>query len=399
MLTSIGRRLGQYYLSRLLGQGGFADVYEAYDCYLRRRVAIKVLHTRLTQDNKRAFLKEARTLARLNHPHIVKVIEFNVHGNTPYLVMNLASNGTLRQRHPLGEQLSLDTIMEYLWQISDALTYIHKSGLVHRDIKPENLLLGENGEILLNDFGIAKSLQNANSQPDQPCKGTVYYLAPERLDGISSPATDQYALAVLIYSWLTGDYPFDGSSQEIIWQHIHAIPHPLRALRPDTPVAVEQVVLKALEKDPEDRFESVQEFVLALDQARYAPFSSNKPEPVLEPGLDEQYMAWNKMSLIFTGDIFLSLLLGSSFYVAGIGLNMALFIARLCLLILPLPSAFKWRNRLAMKIAIGVLAVAMMLGLTFNSWSAFWWTAPILLFVCSWIGHICSWIGFLRGPR
>ena len=111
MINDERRRLGQYYLIRLLGQGGFADVYEAYDCYLRRRVAIKVLHNRLTPDNQRAFLREAQTLARLNHPHIVRVIEFNVHGNTPYLVMNLAPNGTLRQHYPLGEQLSLDTVI------------------------------------------------------------------------------------------------------------------------------------------------------------------------------------------------------------------------------------------------------------------------------------------------
>jgi eukaryotic-like serine/threonine-protein kinase len=263
------RRFGQFYLIKLIGHGGFADVYEAYDCYLRRRVAIKVLHTRLTPDKQRAFLREARTLARLNHPHIIKVLQYNVHGNIPYIVMNLATNGTLGQLHPLGEQLPLDTIITYLWEIADALTYIHKLSLVHQDIKPENLLLGENGEILLNDFGIATFIQNAHSRANRTCTGTVYYMAPERFEGMSSPASDQYALAVLVYSWLTGIYPFNGSSQEVIWQHIYATPPSLRTIRPDIPLAIEQVVLQTMAKDPQDRFESVWEFVATLDAARY----------------------------------------------------------------------------------------------------------------------------------
>lgn len=280
MTTYIGRRLGQYRLTRLIGHGGYGDVYEANDLYLQRKVAIKLLHARFTQEQYYAFLNEAKLLAQLNHSNIVRILEFNVHGNIPYLVMELASKGTLSQRHPIGQQLSLDVVSEYIRQIANALQYIHtfRGGMAHLDIKPENLLIAEDGRILLNDFGIASFLKK-NAPPAEHCVGTVYYMAPECLEGEASFASDQYALAVVVYSWLTGMHPFDGTTGEIIQQHLKEDPPLLSEIRPDIPLAVEQVIRQGMAKRPEGRFESTREFALALEAARYVTFLPDLTPP------------------------------------------------------------------------------------------------------------------------
>lgn len=290
MRTYVGHRLGQYYLVRWIGRGGFADVYEASDRFLRRRVAIKVLHARFTQEQYDAFRNEGILLAQLNHPNIVRIIEFNVHHNIPYLVMELATKGTLSQRHPVGQQLSLDLVSEYVRQIANALEYIHtfRGGMAHLDVKPENMLIAEDGRILLNDFGIASFLKK-NALRSGQCVGTVYYMAPECLEGKASFASDQYALAVVVYSWLAGTYPFDGTTGEIIRQHINADPPLLSNIRPDIPLAVEQVIRQGMAKKPEDRFESTREFGLALEAARYVTFLPDLSPP---PSIVESLRSW-----------------------------------------------------------------------------------------------------------
>src|SRR5205814_6906641 len=131
---------------RLLGRGGFAEVYLGEHLYLKTKAAIKVMHTEVAKDELQSFLNEARTIARLVHPHIVRVLEFGVEGNTPFLVMDYAVNGTLRQRHPKGTRIPLATISDYVKQITDALQFAHDEKLIHRDIKPENMLLGRRND-------------------------------------------------------------------------------------------------------------------------------------------------------------------------------------------------------------------------------------------------------------
>ena len=194
MVDYSGRRFRQYHLTKVIGTGGFADVYEAIDVNLRRRVAIKVLHTRLAQEDMQAFLKEARIVARMEHPGIVKVIEFDQHENVHYLVMNYAPSGSVRQRHAPEEIVPLETVVSYVWQVAEALEYIHAQGVIHQDIKPENMLLGKDEEILLSDFGIATFVYPASTVMSQNCIGTVVYMAPERFQGIVSTASDQYSL-------------------------------------------------------------------------------------------------------------------------------------------------------------------------------------------------------------
>jgi serine/threonine protein kinase len=277
MADRIGQHLGNYRLVRLLGQGGFAEVYLGEHLHLGTQAAIKLLHTQLAGEDTDAFRKEARTIARLVHPHIVRVFDFGIEGETPFLVMDYAPNGSVRKRHPKGVALPLPTILGYVKQLADALQYAHDEHFIHRDIKPENLLVGRRQEILLSDFGIALLAQTSRSQSMQDVAGTASYMAPEQFQGKPRPASDQYALAVMVYEWLTGTCPFHGSFTEIASQHLFVPPPPLRGRTPTISPEVEQVVMTALAKDPKQRFGSVLAFATALEQASQAETSQTLP--------------------------------------------------------------------------------------------------------------------------
>jgi serine/threonine protein kinase len=167
--------------------------------------------------------------------------------------MDYAPGGTVRKRHPRGVALPLPTILDYVKQVADALQYAHDEHFIHRDVKPENLLVGRRQEILLSDFGIALLAQTSRSQSMQDVTGTASYMAPEQFQGKPHPASDQYALAIMVYEWLTGACPFRGSFTEIASQHLFVPPPPLREKVPGLSPAVEQVVLTALAKDPHQR--------------------------------------------------------------------------------------------------------------------------------------------------
>ena len=155
MADRVGQQLGNYRLLRLLGRGGFAEVYLGEHVYLKRRAALKVLHTSLEDEDAGQFLAEAQTLARLSHAHIVHVFDFAVEQGTPFLAMDYAPRGTLRKLYPHGSCLSLDTTAVYMKQIAAALQYAHDQRVIHRDVKPENMLLGPDQQLLLSDFGIS----------------------------------------------------------------------------------------------------------------------------------------------------------------------------------------------------------------------------------------------------
>src|SRR5581483_1861990 len=179
------RQLGNYRLLNLLGQGSFAEVYLGEHIYLPTKAAIKLLYARVTKDEVAIFQQEARTLAQLVHPNIVRVLDFGVQTstNTPYLVMDYAPGGTLRQHYPKGTRLPLSVVVEYVKQVAAALQYGHDKKFIHRDIKPENILLGDNGELLLSDFGIALFTQNSRYQSSQDMLDTIAYMAPEQIRG------------------------------------------------------------------------------------------------------------------------------------------------------------------------------------------------------------------------
>ena len=267
MYDSVGQQLGNYYLVRLLGRGGFSNVYLGEHIYLKTQAAIKVLQMQLEDDEKDHFLHEARTIAHLVHPHIIRVLDFGVQNGLPFLVMDYAPQGTLRERHPNGTRLPLATIVEYVKQVALALQYAHDHNFIHRDVKPGNMLIGRQGEILLSDFGTALVAQSSNSQSTQDTVGTIAYMAPEQIDGKPRPASDQYALGIVVYEWLSGQRPFSGSLTELIAQQMSAPPPSLHARNPDISPDVEAAVMMALAKDPHERFASVQAFANALEQA------------------------------------------------------------------------------------------------------------------------------------
>jgi serine/threonine protein kinase/outer membrane protein assembly factor BamB len=286
MADRIGQQLGNYRLVRLLGRGGFADVYLGEHLRLKTHAAIKVLSARLaSQEAVELFEQEARTIAHLRHPHIVRILDYDVEGEIPFLVMDYAAGGTLRRRHPKGTVLPLTIITSYVTQIADALQSAHDQHIIHRDIKPENMLVAEHDHLLLSDFGIAIVAQSSRYQSTQEMGGTMGYIAPEQIQGKPRPASDQYALGIVVYEWLTGDCPFHGSMTEIIAQHLAAAPPRLREKVPSISPDVEQVVLTALEKDPHRRFGNIQAFATALKQAgqsgqQTAAAYSAIPQPV-----------------------------------------------------------------------------------------------------------------------
>jgi eukaryotic-like serine/threonine-protein kinase len=267
---AVGQQLGNYRLVRLLGKGGFTEVYLGEHIHLNTQAAIKVLYTSLTDEDVESFHNEARTIALLKHPHIVRVLDSNVQGDIPFIVMSYAPNGTLRQRHPGGTRLPFETINSYVQQLADALQYAHDQKIVHRDIKPENMLLGRHHEVLLSDFNLAIVLQSSQLQITREAAGTTTYMAPEQVLGKPRPASDQYALGVVVYEWLTGHPPFRGSLDEVTTQHLFALPASLREKVPAIPPEVEEVVLTTLQKDPRHRFASVRAFAHAFQQATTA---------------------------------------------------------------------------------------------------------------------------------
>ncbi len=267
MVDRVGQQFGNYRLQRLLGQGGFAEVYLGEHIYLQTQAAIKILRILLLRSELRDFLREARVLAHLEHPHIIRVLDFGLQESIPFLVMQYAPHGSLRQRHPPGTRLSLEQVVAYVKDITSALQYAHEQRVVHRDIKPENMLLGRQDELLVSDFGVSVALMRAQNAGQQEAGGTIPYMAPEQIQGNASPASDQYALGVVVYEWLCGARPFTGSAEQIIQQHTNAPPPPLRDKLPAIPPAVEQVVLKALAKEPGERFASIQDFAVAIEQA------------------------------------------------------------------------------------------------------------------------------------
>jgi eukaryotic-like serine/threonine-protein kinase len=283
MTDRVGEELGKYRLVRFLGRGSFAEVYLAEHAYLKSEAAVKVLRTQLADSDVESFLKEAQTIARLVHPHIIRIFDFDVHDGTPFLVMDYAPHGTLRQRHPKGIPIPLGTVVHYVRQIGDALQYAHNLKFIHRDVKPENMLLGRRDEVLLSDFGIVQVVISTLSENEgtQKIEGTIAYMAPEQFRGKARYATDQYALGVVVYEWLSGNRPFQGSLSEMASQHMFVPPPPLREKAPTLPPAVEEVVMMALAKDPRERFANVQAFANAFEQAASvtptSPYAGTSP--------------------------------------------------------------------------------------------------------------------------
>ncbi|WP_052890564.1 WD40 repeat domain-containing serine/threonine protein kinase [Thermogemmatispora carboxidivorans] len=255
-----GQRWGNYELVQLVGQGAFAEVYLGRHIHLGTVAAVKLIRGRLERwEEVEQFMREAQLIAELRHPHIVRLLEFGFEGRGPFLVLDYAPGGTLRQRHPRGTRVEPGRVVAYVKQVAEALQYAHERGVVHRDVKPENMLVGEQGEILLSDFRVALLVNSAG--------GTVPYIAPEQVEGRGGPRSDQYALGVCVYEWLSGELPFQGSWTEVLAQKVRREPPSLRERGIKVGKELEGVVRKALAREPEQRFGTVKEWAEALEEA------------------------------------------------------------------------------------------------------------------------------------
>lgn len=273
-----GERFGQYELIQILGRGGFATVYLGRNVQLSQQlVAVKILEKKMIGEKSQQFKREAATILTLIHPHIIRFYTYDVYENTaqsttqyPYIVMEYAPNGSLRQKHSRGTQLDLDTIMQYTRQIVDALEYSHGNQVMHLDVKPENILINAKGHLLLSDFGLATLAEEKNNARE--IQGTASYMSPEQLLGRPEKASDQYALGIMIYEWLCGQLPFTGrTAEEVAQKQLQMSPPPLHSLNPHITPAVEAVVLKALAKEARQRYASVTQFLANLEKAVALP--------------------------------------------------------------------------------------------------------------------------------
>ena len=272
MSFTIGENVGPYRIIEQLGQGGMATVFKAYHAALDRYVAIKVLHPAFKEEPNflSRFQREARVVARLEHPNIVPIYDFAEHKGQPYLVMKFIEGQTLKA-HMNEKPLTKEEAVQIVDDVGGALAYAHKQGVLHRDVKPSNVLLSPEGSIYLADFGLARMAQaGASTLSKDVMLGTPQYISPEQGQGVRDldQGTDIYSFGVLLYEMVVGRVPFNADTPfSIIHDHIYT-PLPLPStVNPNVPEVVERVLLKSLAKDRKDRFETVEQQVLAFRTA------------------------------------------------------------------------------------------------------------------------------------
>ncbi len=272
MSFNVGENVGPYRITEQLGQGGMATVYKAYHAALDRYVALKVLHPAFHEDKtfEMRFQREARVVARLEHPNIVPVYDYAEHEHRPYLVMKFIEGETLKARIQRGP-LSSEEIRQVVDSVGSALSYAHKQGILHRDIKPSNVLIGTDGVMYLADFGLARIAEAGESTlSSDSIMGTPQYISPEQAMGKKDldEGTDLYSFGVMLYELVVGQVPFNADTPfSIIHDHIYSpLPMP-RGVNPKVPETVERVLLKTLSKERADRYTSVAVMVAAFKDA------------------------------------------------------------------------------------------------------------------------------------
>ena len=277
------KRISHYEIVGEAGRGGMATVFLAEDTRIKRQVVIKVLPAYFMHDKqfRDRFLQEARVLVTLSHPNIVPVYEFGEEVDQPYLVMRYMSGGTLGERIERGP-LDIDEAVEILKPIASALDYAHGKGIVHRDMKPGNILFDESGAAYLADFGIVKLAEATRSFTGSAIIGTPAYMSPEQVKGGQDidGRSDVYSLGVILYEMLTGEVPYQGDTPtQQLMKHVLEPPPSIRQVRSDIPAEIEAVLLKALAKEPVDRYPTAAAFVTALAN----PQGSSSPETYIAP--------------------------------------------------------------------------------------------------------------------
>lgn len=267
----VGKTLGRYEIQELIGEGGMAHVYRAYDPGIHRTVALKVLkaeHCGDAEHNNR-FLREGKAAGALTHPNIVTVYDVGSFQGAPYIMMELLEGEPLGDILQQGQRLSVKAIIRIAIQLAKAMDYAHSRGVVHRDLKPDNIILGADGEsVKVTDFGIARMEESAGKETTQVgmMLGTPRYMSPEQASGTAVDGrSDLFAVGVILYEILTGHKAFDAESlPTLIMQIVQKNPVPIRQLTTDAPVGLQKIVNKLLQKKPERRFQSGRELQEAL---------------------------------------------------------------------------------------------------------------------------------------
>jgi len=269
-MSLIGQQFERYQILELLGEGGMATVYKAFDTRLERTVAIKVIRRDAFPPDQmemllKRFERESKSLAKLSHPNIVGVIDYGEHDGSPYLVMEYLSGGTLRQK--LGNPMPWREAVQTILPIASALEYVHDQNIINRDIKPSNILLTEKGQLMLTDFGLVKifgdeAKESTHLTSSGTGLGTPDYMAPEQWTGEPTAQSDLYSLGVVLYEMITGHRPYtaDTPAGVLLKQATEALPLPTRYIA-DLPQDVESVLLKALAKEPSDRYPNMSVFI------------------------------------------------------------------------------------------------------------------------------------------
>ncbi|MFN8537902.1 MAG: serine/threonine-protein kinase [Thermomicrobiales bacterium] len=283
----------RFRLDRLLGRGGFAQVFLATDAVLGRQVAIKILNPAQGGaegfDFLGRFQTEARAVAALEHPNLLGIYDFGEVEGTAYLVMPYIDGGNLQDRIAGGQILPLRQVANYLGQTAAGLDYAHRRGIVHRDIKPQNLLIrAEDNRLLIADFGVAKVMQGNSASTQTAAIGTVSYMAPEQLSGRAAPSIDVYALGCVLFQLLTGRVPDAGPATQVMLAHMNSpIPSVQEHSGGRLPAAFQPLFNRALAKTPEDRFATAEELARAFE-ALLATISAPIPPPITSPSAPTQ---------------------------------------------------------------------------------------------------------------
>ncbi len=273
----------RYRVERIVGIGGMAVVFKATDLLMRHTVAIKILKDEIATDEQsvKRFINEYKAVAMLSHQNIVNIHDVSVRENIKYIVMEYVEGITLKNYMQHREVLNLREIISYTTQILRALDHAHKKGIIHRDIKPQNIMLLKNGVIKVMDFGIAKVPNAETVTMTDKAIGTVYYISPEQVSGANTDArSDLYALGVMLYEMATGSLPFSAETPvSVALMQVNDTATPPREINPHIPVGLEQIINRAMEKNPEARYQSAEEMLGHLLKLRENPkiiFKENK---------------------------------------------------------------------------------------------------------------------------
>ena len=291
----------RYRIEKVIGIGGMAIVFKATDMLMRRTVAVKILKDEISADEQsvKRFINESKAVAMLSHPNIVNIYDVSVRDNIKYIVMEFVEGITLKNYMKHREVLNLREIVSYTTQILKALDHAHKKGIVHRDIKPQNIMLLKNGIIKVMDFGIAK-LPNAETVTmTDKAIGTVYYISPEQVAGKNVDArSDLYSLGSMMYEMATGDMPFTAESPvSVALKHVNDAPVPPREINAMIPMGLEQIILRAMEKEPDERYQSAEAMLGHLNKLRENPriiFKKVKPQKKQKSGERKKYRRASK---------------------------------------------------------------------------------------------------------